>query len=209
MDASVKRELDQLIAGIRDQMEAGTKIKEDFIPAEEAKDDRLALARRIGRLYLSFSRVLIDRLGREEATKAILEAIRDYAEHCAEARKKGMVDLPARGIHERTEVVSIDGEKRLRCYGCGIQQEFADQQEELLGALYCYIDPCSFMLTLPPVKLIHTRMEPLGDFCCEFDLAVADAEEMALVTEKGRDFRKIDPLIHEKTQNLFNPKKEE
>jgi hypothetical protein len=196
-------ELDQLVAGLRQHMEAAAAIRETHIPAEDAKADRIALARRIGRLYLSFSRVLIERLGREQGLQAILEAIRDYSRHCAEVRKKGNVDLPARGIHDRQEVVLVDGKKRLRCYGCGISQEFSDQKQEKLGALYCYIDPCSFLMAMPPIKLIHTRMEPLGDFCCEFDLAVAGPEEIALVEEKNRDYRAIDALIGEKTMDLW------
>lgn len=203
MDDAKTKELEQAIELIFQNMEAGVNRHEEVISAKDAQEDRLALARRIGRLYLSFSRILLDRLGKEEGIKAILEAIRDYSSHCAQARKKGLVDLPARGIHERQEMVEVAGKKRLRCYGCGISKEFADQKDELLGALYCYIDPCSFMLTMPPIKLIHTQMEPLGDPCCEFDLAVASSEEMTLVEEKEKDYRQIDPLIETGTKGFL------
>ena len=131
---------------------------------------------------------------------AILEAIRDYAYYCAEARKRGIVDLPQRGIHKKAEVIEVDGQKRARTYGCGIAQEFADQGEEKLGALYCYIDPCSFMLTLPNIKLYHKQMEPLGADCCELDVAIVSDEEMSTVLEKGRDYRDVDPIIKHGTE---------
>ena len=203
MNELTEQELERIISGIWEQMEAGAKVDETVVPADEALADRLALARRIGRLYLSFSRVIIEQLGKKKGAEVILEAIRDYSKHCADARKKGMVDLPARGIHKKTEMVTKDGKKKLRCYGCGISEEFSIQNEEKLGALYCYIDACSFMMTIPPIKLIHTQMEPLGDPCCEFDLAVAGEEELADVLEENRDFRGVDPIIKNGTRDLF------
>ena len=65
---------------------------------------------------------------------------------------------------------------------------------------YCYIDPCSFMLTLPNIKLYHTKMEPLGDACCEFDLAIVSDEEMKTVLEPGHDYRDLDPIIKQGTK---------
>jgi hypothetical protein len=200
MDGDRKKELETLVAGIWQQLESYGDEAEETVPANEAKEDRLALGRRIARLYLSFSRVLIHRLGEEEAKKAILEAIRDYSYHCAEARKKGMVDLPRRGIHENMEVVKVNGEHRMRTSGCSVASEFSDQGEEKLGALYCYIDPCSFMMTFPNVKLYHKKMEPLGDECCEFDLAVVSNEEMESVMEQGRDYMNVDPIIKRGTE---------
>ena len=200
MDQNRKKELEAFVAGMWQQMESSREGVEDFLPAAEAMEDRRALGRRIGRLYLAFSRVLINRLGEEEAKKGILEAIRDYAYYCAEARKRGGVDLPQRGIHKKSEVVEVDGQKRLRCYGCGIAEEFAHQDEEKLGALYCYIDPCSFMLTLPNIKLYHKQMEPLGADYCEFDLAIVSDEEMGTVLLEGMDYRGIDPIIKEGTE---------
>ncbi len=123
MDEKRRRELEAVIADMRQGMARADRSPEEAVPADEALEDRLALARRIGRLYLSFSRVLLERLGEEEGKAAILEAMRDYSLHCAEARKEGMVDLPRRGVHARQEVAQVDGEFRLRCHGCGIQQD--------------------------------------------------------------------------------------
>ena len=200
MEENKKSELEATLAELREQMEQFGVETEEMIPVEEAAEDRRALGRRIGRLYLAFARVLIDRLGEEEAKKAILEVIRDYALHCAQARKKGMVDLPSRGIHRKTEMVEVDGKRRLRCYGCGIAQEFAMQDEEKLGALYCYIDPCSFMLTVPNIKFFHTKMEPLGSEYCEFDLTIVSDEEMKSVLEPDRDYQYVDPIIKKGTE---------
>jgi hypothetical protein len=206
MDEERKKQLDATVQSIWKVMENFGTQEEEQIPAGEAAEERRALARRIGRLYLSFARVLLDRLGEEEATKAILEAIRDYSFQCAEARRAGIMDLPQRGIHEKNEMVEDKGEKRLRSRGCGIAQEFRRQGEEKLGALYCYIDPCSFMLTMPNVKLYHKKMEPLGDDCCEFDIAIVSDEEMADVTQPGRDYRHIDPIINEGTKGSLRKK---
>ena len=65
-------------------------------------------------LETAFARVLIDRLGEAEAKKTILEVIRDYSLHSAEARKKGMVDLPRRGIHKKSEMVNPLSHQDLR-----------------------------------------------------------------------------------------------
>lgn len=207
MDEERKKQLDAVVQGVWKVMETFGTQQEESVPAAEAAEDRRALARRLGRLYLSFARVLIDRLGEEEATKAILEAIRDYSSHCAQARKKGLVDLPKRGIHEKNVYEESAGRKSLKSYGCGIAQEFRLQGEEKLGALYCYIDPCSFMMTIPNIKLFHTKMEPLGDDCCEFDIAVVSDEEMAVVTEPGRDYRHVDPIIEDRTKGSLRKKK--
>ena len=200
MDEERKKQLEVVLEGIWKVMESFGGQEEEAVPADEAKEDRRALGRRIGRLYLAFARVLIDRLGEEEAKMAILEAIRDYSYRCAEARKMGLVDLPQRGIHEKNVFEEIGGKKTLKSYGCGIAQEFQIQDEERLGALYCYVDPCSFMFTMPNIKLFHKKMEPLGDDCCEFDLAVVSDEEMKDITEKGRDYRYVDPVIKEGTE---------
>lgn len=200
MDEKRKKELEDIMSRMWQNMGSGGEESADSIPVEEALEDRLALARRIGRLYLSFARVMIDRLGEEEGEKAILEAIRDYSLHCAEARKKGMVDLPRRGIHTKMELVEVEGEKRLRCHGCGIALELADQDQEKLGALYCYVDPCSYLLTTPNIKMYHTKMEPLGDDYCEFDLAIVTDREMDSVLEPDRDFRDLDPIIKKGTK---------
>jgi hypothetical protein len=206
MDDERKKQLDAVVQGVWKVMENFGTQAEEFVPADEAAEDRRALARRIGRLYLAFARVLIDRLGEEEATNAILEAIRDYSYNCAETRKKGLVDLPKRGIHEKNVYEESAQGKSLRSYGCGIAQEFRLQGEEKLGALYCYIDPCSFMFTMPNIKLYHKKMEPLGDDCCEFDIAVASDEEMADVTQPGRDYRHVDPIIQERTKGSLRNK---
>jgi hypothetical protein len=206
MDEERRKQLDAVVQGVWKIMETFGTQQEEVVPATEAAEDRRALARRIGRLYLAFARVLIDRLGEEEATTAILEAIRDYSFHCAEARKKGLVDLPKRGIHEKNVYEESAGQKSLKAYGCGIAQEFRLQGEEKLGALYCYIDPCSFMFTMPNIKLYHKKMEPLGDDCCEFDIAVVSDEEMADVTQAGADYRYIDPIIQERTKGPLRKK---
>lgn len=127
MDEERKKQLEATVEGIWAMMGTFGAQTEETIPAGEAAEERRALGRRIGRLYLAFARVLIDRLGEEEAKPAILEAIRDYSFQCAEARKAGMMDLPQRGIHEKTEVVEEKGERRLRSWGCGISQEFRRQ----------------------------------------------------------------------------------
>jgi hypothetical protein len=200
MNVQRRKELETVLADLWKQMEQFGVETERTIPVEEATEDRRALGRRIGRLYLAFARVLIDRLGEAEARKAILEVIRDYSLHCAEARKKGMVDLPRRGIHRKNEVVEVDGKRRLRSYGCAIAQEFAMQDEKKLGALYCYIDPCSSMLTTPNINFYHTKMEPLGSEYCEFDLAIVSDEDMKKVLEPGNDYRDVDPVIKDGTE---------
>jgi hypothetical protein len=207
MDKGRREALEQVVAGMWRWMEE-TERKyegEDAVPAEEAAEDRRALGRRLGRLYLAFAGVLIDRLGEPEGRKAIMEAMRTYSHHCARARKQGQVDLPERGIHSRMEVGERDGRKYLRAEGCGIAQEFRSQGREKLGALYCYVDPCSFMLTFPNIKLCHTRIEMLGDDCCEFDLRIASDREMKDVTEPGRDYLHVDPVIEKGTRGRLLP----
>lgn len=200
MDEERKKQLEDTISGMWDDMESSSAHTEDTISAEDANEDRLALGRRIGRMYLSFARILIDRLGEEEGRKAILEAIKDYSMRCSEARKRGMVDLPRRGIHQGRSIVETEQGRRLRTVGCSIATEFADQDEQKLGALYCYVDPCSFMMTLPNIKLYHTEMEPFGADFCEFDLGIASDEEMQSLLDEGGDYQDVDPIIKEGTK---------
>jgi hypothetical protein len=175
---------------------------EQSVPANEAKADRRAIARRIGRLYLAFARIIMEKFGEREGKKIIMEAIRDYSYHCAEVRKKGQVDLPARGIHEKMVLDDVEGQNRLRMWGCGIAEEFMYQGEEKLGALYCLVDPCSVMFTKPNIKLIHEKMVLFGDESCEFNITPASDKEMNDVTTKGNDYIYIDTIIAKNTTGL-------
>jgi hypothetical protein len=197
MDEARRRELEDHLARLKEEFLSFGQ-SEPTLTAEEAAEDRRALGRRIGRLYLAFAGVLIERLGEERGREAILEAMRDYGRECAEAGRQGLVDLPKRALHRRTEAAEVEGSRRVRTYGCGIAEEFKRQGREELGSLYCYIDALKFMMAVPNIKLYHTRMEPLGDDCCEFEMAIASDQEMRDVLEPGRDYTRVDPLIHQR-----------
>lgn len=109
--------------------------KSEMIPIDEAKRQIALACRRLGLLRLAFAQVLVVQLGEEKGKKMVARAIKEYSGMIGEKKRemalsKGLgltpedfsqvSDIPSIGMHERSEKVEIEGEKRWRLYGCVI-----------------------------------------------------------------------------------------
>jgi len=163
----------------------------EMIPVQEAKDQVALACRRLGLLHLAFAEVLVQQLGPEEGRKMSTKAIKEYGRLIGEEKKRralemdmdlgpesfrALSDLPSLGMHDRVEEVEVDGEKRIRAYGCVMGKVWDDQGNNELGGCYCLVDPASSMAFNPDYKLVHTKRLPAGDPYCE--LAMRPSTEL-------------------------------
>jgi hypothetical protein len=154
----------------------------DVISLDEAKKQVALASRRLGLLHLAFAEVLVDELGEGAGKKCVARAIKEYSRKIGSAKRdkaKSMglepsadtffevSDLPSIGMHEGIEEVEVDGEKRIRAYGCVMGRVWKDLGAGELGRIYCYVDPASSMEFDPRCKYVHTKAIPDGDEYCE------------------------------------------
>lgn len=181
----------------------------ETISVEEAKREVEMTAQRIGLLHLSFAKTLVDELGEEKGRQLILKAIKDYGKRCGERVRKGVIaqgldplpenygvggsrDLPEFGMHERRETVEVEGDRRVRAYGCVMAKVWKEYGEEKLGRVYCYVDPAKYMAFNPKFKQIHLKALPDGDDYCEFAVRPTSEKEREDFLAKDKDWSYID-----------------
>jgi murein DD-endopeptidase MepM/ murein hydrolase activator NlpD len=70
-------------------------------------------------------------------------------------------------MHDRIEEVEVDGEKRIRAYGCVMGEVWRSLGKGGLAGCYCLVDPASSMAFNPEFKLIHIKKLPDGAPYCE------------------------------------------
>jgi len=116
---------------------ASEKTAKETIPLEEAKQAVGMTARRLGLLHLSFARTLVDELGEKKGEELIMKAIKDYGQRIGQKVKESVIDqglepapenygagnnrdLPKFGMHENKETLEVNGELRMRSYGCAM-----------------------------------------------------------------------------------------
>lgn len=179
------------------------------VPLEEAKREIEITSRRIALLHLSYAKTLIKELGEEKAMKLIAKAIKDYGRRIGERTReevlsKGLplspenfevgrhLGVPKYGMHERIEVVEVDGEKRLRAYGCVLAKLWREYGEDRIGRLYCYVDVAKYMAYNPEYKLVHIKAIPDGDEYCEFEVKKTTEKEREDFAAEDRDWFYID-----------------
>ena len=179
----------------------------ESIPLEEARRQVALVCRRLGLLHLAFARVLVDRLGAEEGRRTLARAIEEYGRLIGEGKKKwaaerGMdleaesffelSDLPSFGMHDRTEIVEVEGERRIRAYGCVMGQVWNEYGEGELGHFYCLVDPASSMTFNPARKLVHLKRLPDGDRYCELVMRPTTEEDRADFQAEDTDWEAIE-----------------
>jgi hypothetical protein len=160
--------------------EGFVKQEQEYVSRDEAAQQAAILFERIGLLHASYARAIVDELGEEAGRRLILNAIRQYGRHVgAQVREKAEErgvdnspehyagDLPSYGTHDLLQKVEVDGEERLRAYGCGLWRTWQRLGEEKLGRLYCNVDVAKYMGFNPCFKQVHTKAPFLGDDCCE------------------------------------------
>ena len=177
----------------------------ETVALEEAREQVSKVCRRLGLLHLSFARTLVEELGEKKGKQLVLKAIKDYGTRIGEELKATVTnqgldnnpmnykeDLPLYGMHDRSETVEIDGEKRTRLYGCVMGKVWNELSAGELGRLYCYVDPAKYMGFNPNFKLIHTKALPDGDEYCEFALRPTTEQERRDFADKDKDWSYID-----------------
>lgn len=95
-------------------------------------------------------------------------------------------------MHERIETVEVEGEPRVRAYGCVLAKVWQEYGEEKLGRLYCYMDVAKYMGYNPNYKLIHTKTVPEGDEYCELVVGPTTEKERKDFSAKDKDWLYID-----------------
>jgi len=181
-------------------------MSQDMIPIQEAKEQVAFACRRLGLLHLAFVEVLVEQLGLDEGMRMSTRAIKEYGRLIGEQKKeialeKGMdlgpesfrtvSDLPSLGMHDRIEEVEVDGEKRIRAYGCVMGKVWNDRGKGELGGCYCLVDPASSMAFNPDFKLVHIKTLPAGDSYCELVMRPSTEKDKAEFAADDTDWSMI------------------
>jgi len=101
-------------------------------------------------------------------------------------------ELPLFVIHEGTERMEVEGEKRVRLYGCVMGKVWHKLGEDELGRLYCYVDPAKHMAFNPNFKQMHMKALPDGDEYCELVVRPTTEQERKDFADKDKDWSYID-----------------
>jgi hypothetical protein len=95
-------------------------------------------------------------------------------------------------MHTGREKVTINGETRTRAFGCVMGKIWNEIGEGKLGRLYCYVDPAKYMAFNPKFKLMHTKVLPGGDDCCEMAVRSTTEQERKDFADTDADWSYID-----------------
>lgn len=183
--------------------------KEEMISMERARRAVEITCERVAFLHLAYARTIVNELGEKEGKKLILKAIKDYGKRIGEKVRKGVIeqglepvpanygagkarDLPEFGMHTGRERPVVDGEQRMRAFGCVMGKVWLEAGEGELGCLYCYVDPAKYMAYNPKYKLVHIKATPSGDECCEMAVRLTTAKERADFENPDTDWAYID-----------------
>ena len=179
--------------------------KEQTVDLEEAKEQVRKVCRRLALLHLSYTKTIISELGNRKGKKLVLKAIKNYGTRIGKEVKEAVSaqgikndpesykeDLPLYGMHDGTEEVDVDGEKRIRAYGCVMAKTWKKLGEDELGRLYCYVDPAKYMAYNSNFKLVHIKSVPDGDKYCEFIIKPTTEQERKDFFEEDKDWSYID-----------------
>lgn len=179
------------------------------ISLDEAKREVEVTSRRLALLHLSYAKTLIEELGEERGRTLIAKAIKNYGIRIGEKTKKDVLDqrlenspenfsageslrIPKFGMHERIETFEVEGERRMRAYGCVLAKLWKEYGEEKLGRLYCYVDIAKYMAYNPNYKFMHIKTLPDGDDDCEFAVRPTTEKERKDFATEDADWLYID-----------------
>jgi hypothetical protein len=186
-----------------------TEKKEEMVLLDEAKKAVAITCQRLALLHIAYARTIINAMGEKEGKKLILKAIKKYGRAIGEKVKTEVTemgldnlpvnygagksrDLPPFGMHRGVEKVTVAGEERTRAFGCIMGETWKEMGESELGRLYCYVDPAKYMAFNPDFKLMHTRILPTGDECCEMTVRPTTKQERQDFQSEEGDWAYID-----------------
>ncbi len=165
-----------------------------IVSFEEARKQVEIVVRRLALLHLSYAKMLVEEFGEENGRKLILKAIKDYGTRIGQKINRGESDLPEYGVHERVEWIDLEGEKRVRIYGCVLSKEWNQWGENSLGRLYCFVDPAKSMSMDPMEKVAHFKAVPDGDEYCELGFRDTTKKEREDFADKDANWEYIDKI---------------
>ncbi|MEM2024860.1 MAG: L-2-amino-thiazoline-4-carboxylic acid hydrolase [Desulfurococcaceae archaeon] len=183
--------------------------RERTISLEEARQAVESVARRLALLHLAYARSIIDEIGQEKGMKIIAKAVKDYGRKIGEKTREEVIDqgldpepenfdrgssyrFPGFGMGDRTELVNVEGELRVRTHGCTLAGVWKEHKGEKLGRLYCYMDVAKYMGYNPKYKLVHVKCILDGDDYCEFAVRPTTEKEREDFSSEGKDWFYID-----------------
>jgi len=177
----------------------------DMVPLEEAKEQVRRVCTRLGLLHYAFARTLIDELGDEKGKQIAMNAIKLYSTIIGKGVREKVAakgldnspenygeDLPMYGMHEGMEIIYVDGERRMRAYGCVMGKVWRELGADELGRIYCYVDPAKYMAYNPNFKLIHYRALPDGDEYCELAVKPTTEQDRREFAAKDTNLASLD-----------------
>ena len=157
--------------------------EDSMVPQRQAEAEVALAVERLALLHLSYAETLFKELGEDRGQEVTVKAIREYGHRIAAKARRGAEERglpltpenydaggpnwPSLGTCDRVDRVEVDGEQRVRIYGCGLAQTSQAQGQEALGRLYCLIDVAKMMAYNPAYKVIHLQAELDGDPYCE------------------------------------------
>lgn len=169
------------------------------ISFEKAKTYIENVSKRIALLHLAYAKTIVENLGEKDGMELIAKAIRMYGKLIGEKIRRKVLekgfdptpenwfygeDIPEFGMHEKIDTVQVEGEMRIRAYGCILAKIWKEYDESKLGRLYCYIDPVKYMAYNPEFKLVHVKTVLEGYDYCEFSVRPTTEEERELFRKK-------------------------
>lgn len=179
--------------------------KKQTVDMEEAKEQVRKVCRRLALLHLSYAKTIINELGDRKGKQLVLKAIKDYGARIGKEVKDAVFaqginnspehykeDLPLYGMHDGMEKVDVNGEERIRAYGCVMGKLWKELGEDEIGRFYCYVDPAKYMAFNSNFKLIHTKAMPNSDEYCEFIVKSTTEQERKDFFEEDEDWSYID-----------------
>lgn len=179
--------------------------KQSMVQLEDAKDQVRKVCARLALLHYAFAKTLFDELGGEKGKQLTMNAIKLYSRTIGEnvrerIKSQGLPnstenykeDLPLYGMHDGAELVEVDGELRIRAFGCVMGKVWRELDMESLGRIYCYVDPVKYMAYNPDFKLIHCKTMPDGDDYCELAVRPTTDQDKVEFAAKDSDLSSID-----------------
>ena len=150
-------------------------------PQDQWEQDVWLMARRTALLFLQFSRAIIDRMGEEEGKEFVKQVVMDYGRECGRVVREGteklglgptpenfhaIPDLPSRGWRRET-VTLPSGREQVQTKVCPLAIVFAEQGEEDLGRIYCWVDQAKVDGYNEELECVHAHNVLDGDPFCE------------------------------------------
>jgi nitroreductase len=152
--------------------------KDGVIDKKEVLKNVQRALRRGALIYHYFCETLVEEFGQKKGTELIRKAVDAYGERIGQeakkkAQEKGLGLIPENFESDlpddawETEVVTVDGEERVRVHFCPLAAEWLTWGDPENARLYCYVDQAKMRVFNPEYEYIHEKNLLDGDPYCE------------------------------------------